>query len=162
MSDYREATKPVFYIGTNEHVLCLDQTSGEILWKVNCLFAGSIVNLLMAEGRIWAATSGRVACLERESGRVLWKTSVEGLSEPVAMALDFGRPGGQLILTCNGLVFSLVAETGELMWKNELKGLNFCHVCLRVPGATVEAQPAWRTVSSGNSRRTEVLEDEQR
>lgn len=78
------------------------------------------------------------------------------------MALDLTRPGAQLILTCNGLVFSLVADTGEMMWKNELKGLGYHHTCLRVPGATLEAQPLWRTVQSDNTMRTEVLEDQQR
>ncbi|MBI5534406.1 MAG: PQQ-binding-like beta-propeller repeat protein [Deltaproteobacteria bacterium] len=162
MTDYREAIRKVLYIGTNEHVVCLDQASGEIVWKVNCLDTGTIVNLLLADGRIWAATSGRVACLEPETGRVIWRSDVQGLSEPVTMALDLAHPGGQLILSCCGLVFSLVADTGTLMWKNELTGLGYHHTCLRVPGATHEAQPFWRTVSSGKSTRTEVLEDKQR
>jgi hypothetical protein len=159
MEPYRSMKPQHFYAATNRHVLCLDRASGKEIWRAQAV-SGATVTLLVAEGRIYAASTGSAACVDESSGKVIWTTAVDGLASPVAIALDFVVPGGQLFLACPGLLFSLSATTGKLLWTNGLVGLGYHPVCLRVPGA-ITSQPVVRVVRSGNSSRTEILEDEQ-
>jgi outer membrane protein assembly factor BamB len=134
---YREAAEAPrrFFIGTNCHVACIDAETGETIWQQQFQQSATstLVSLLHYKDLLFAASYGGVACLT-VSGELRWQTKVSGLSEPVALALDPGVPGGRLLLGAGGKLFALSADDGTLLWTNELPGLGYHPICLRAPG----------------------------
>ena len=156
MEPFREMTdQRLFYIGTAGHVACIDQTRGHEVWRTAIEKGSGLTTLLMRRGRIFAGCGGAVACLDPHNGAVLWHTRIKTLQTPVALCLDEGVPGGQLLVAGSGLLFGLAAHRGTLIWDNELKGLGYSPICLQAPHAVV-SQPSLQRVSSGKSTRIEA------
>lgn len=151
-----------FFLGTNCHVLCIDQQSGAVLWKtpLRSSVNSSLVSLLMHKGLIYAANWRSVACLQADDGSVLWTTKLKKLTEPAALALDPRVPGGQLLVAGAGWLYSLSAQSGALQWENDLPGLGYYPLTLRVPGAVI-AQPITRYVQRGKTVQLQTVENEQ-
>lgn len=151
-----------FFVGTNGHVLCIDQRSGETIWQTE-LWKSVGTNLMMLlrhQGRIFAACTRYVGCIDERDGALLWRTKVKKLGEPVSLALDMTEPGGQLLVAGAGQLYGFAAETGTRQWHNSLPGLGFHPISLRVSHATVaQAQP--RIISSGKATVTVPIEDAQ-
>lgn len=120
-----------FYIGSGGQIACIDAQNGETLWQKS--LGGSMLSLLLFKDLLFAAGTGTAACLTTD-GELRWQSKVPGLGEPVAMALDPGVPGGQLLLGGAGILFALGAGEGALQWKNELPGMGYNPICLRAPG----------------------------
>jgi len=160
---YRDdQTERRFFVGTNYHVLCIDQQSGEVVWKTALRDAvgTSLVSLLLHQDRIFAACRRYVACIEVADGKMLWGAELKKLAEPASLALDLRVPGGQLLVAAGGWIYSLEAEHGAVQWDNGLPGLGYEPICLRVPGAVV-AQPLTRYVTRGKSKVAQPLENDQ-
>jgi len=163
MSTYRDgAYQREIFVGTNNHVVCLDRQTGELRWQTelpSSTFASTLVTLLLDDERIYAAGGRGVGCVAKGDGQLIWHTPIRKLQPPVAMALDHVPPEGQLIVAGAGMVFSLVAEDGTLSWQNDLPGMGYFPLSLRVPGA-LSAQPRSYYVSSGKSTVLKVVEEE--
>ena len=151
-----------FFVGTNCHVLCIDQDDGKIVWEtpLRSSVSSTLVSLLLDQGRIYAANWRQIACIQASDGKLLWATELNRLAEPASLALDPTVPGGQLLVGSGGWLFALSADHGAVQWENDLPGLGYHPICMRVPGAVV-AQPTVRYVTHGKSRVPQVLESEQ-
>jgi outer membrane protein assembly factor BamB len=125
-----------FFIGTNCHVACVDRDSGELVWQtaIHASVSSFMVSLLHYKDLLFASCRERACCLAVADGRILWQTKLHGLGEPVAMALDPGAEGGQLLLGGGGRLYSVAASDGKLQWQNELPGLGYHPITLRAPG----------------------------
>jgi outer membrane protein assembly factor BamB len=134
---YREGAEVArrVFIGTNCHVACVDAETGATLWQqqIKTSMSSTLVTLLHYKDLLFAGCWQAAACLSVE-GELRWTTKVQGLGEPVTLALDPGVPGGQLILGGGGKLFALSADEGKLLWTNELPGLGYHPLCLRAPG----------------------------
>lgn len=156
MEPYREMTdQRRFYIGTAGHVVCIDQTHGHEVWRTAIEKGRGLTTLLIRRGRIYAGCGGAVVCLDQGDGALAWHTRIKTLQTPVALCLDEGVPGGQLLIAGSGLLFGLTADHGTLIWTNELMGLGYSPICLNAPHAVV-SQPSVQRVSSGKSTRIEA------
>ncbi len=163
MEPYREHQQQKrFYLGTNCHVLCIDQLSGKTLWqtKLESRLGSRLVSLLMHKGRIYAACYGYVTCLDAETGGEVWSAEAKRLGEPASLALDLGTPDGMVLAGGGGMMYAFSARSGDRLWKNGLPGLNYHPVTLRVPGALV-AQPRTGYIPAGKAQLTAQLEEGQ-
>ena len=164
MEPYRKPhqEKKRFYLGTNCHVLCIDQLTGQTVWqtKLQSNIGSRLVSLLLHKGQLYAACSHTVACLDAADGRELWSVKPRHLGEPVSLALALDGPEGMLLAGGGGVLYALAACTGEQLWKNGLPRLNYHPVTLRVPGALV-AQPTTGFIPAGKTAIAAQLEDHQ-
>ena len=73
------------YIGSNGHVVALDPTNGDEIWRTRLgagLFSATghqDVCVLEHEGRLFAGSFGHLFCLDAASGEVLWHNELKGL-----------------------------------------------------------------------------------
>ena len=164
MEPYRQQQQEQkrFYLGTNCHVLCIDQLSGETLWqtRLQTSIGSRLVSLLLHKGRVYAACHRKVACLDARDGRQLWSADAKRLGEPVSLALDLDLPGGMLLAGGGGVLYAFSATAGDQLWKNGLPGLNYHPVTLRVPGALV-AQPKTVYIPAGKTQLLAQMDDHQ-
>jgi hypothetical protein len=77
------------------------------------------------------------------------------------MSLDLSCPGGRLFLAASGLISAYAANSGSLLWTNELKGMSYEPICLRALD-TINTQPTWTRVTSGDSHQDYILENQQK
>lgn len=116
----------------NERVLCLDETTGKILWQhaYDCPYdvsypAGPRATPVVSGGKVWTlGTEGHLFCLDANDGKVLWsrefkkdfnaKTPLWGFSaNPL---LD----GNQLICLVGGegsVAMAFDKDTGKELWR---------------------------------------------
>lgn len=163
MEPYRQDEQAKhFYIGTNDHVLCIDQRTGQTVWQthLHSVLGSVLVNLLLHRGLIYATCSRMVACIDAASGQALWRTVDNKLAEPASLALDPTMPGGQLLVAAGGILFSFEAASGAKLWENKLPGLGYHPICVRAPGAVV-AQPKIHYVTNNKTRVPQPLENDQ-
>lgn len=66
------------FIGIQGHAVCLNKSSGEVLWKVK-LKGSSITNIYYTDGDVFAYANGHLFCLEAANGNIKWENSLKGL-----------------------------------------------------------------------------------
>ena len=116
----------------NERILCLDATTGKVLWKheYDCPYsisyaAGPRCTPTVADGKVYAlGAEGHLTCLDAASGRVLWtKDFQKDYSAPVPIWGFCGHPlveGDLLICLVGGPGSVAVAfdkATGVERWR---------------------------------------------
>jgi len=116
----------VFTVSRNGHVLCLNATSGALVWTKNLVgdfggripqwgFAGSPLvegDLLILE----TGASGRsTAALDKKTGRVVWANgnSAAGYGSPIAF--DLARDRAVAVFSASGLT-GRAASNGRILW----------------------------------------------
>ncbi len=116
-----------------ERILCLDEKTGEILWKqaYDCTYqvsysAGPRTTPIVAGGKVYTlGAMGDLYCLDANKGDILWsKKLLEEYKFPVPRWGFSGHPlidGNRLICLVGGTGSVVVAfdkDTGKELWKN--------------------------------------------
>ncbi len=68
----------VLFLGIKGRVLALEPGTGTELWRTR-LKGGDFVNVVLTEGRVYAATQGEMFCLDPATGTILWQNPLKGL-----------------------------------------------------------------------------------
>ena len=73
------------FVGVRGHVLALDKSTGEVIWKTS-LGSGysEFVTLATDEEYVFAHGVGKVFCLRADDGQILWKNDLPGLGYGIA------------------------------------------------------------------------------
>lgn len=74
----RSRKSDVVYIGVGSHVVALQASSGEELWRTK-LKGTSYVTLHREGDVIFAGASGELFCLDASSGEIRWHNKLKGL-----------------------------------------------------------------------------------
>jgi outer membrane protein assembly factor BamB len=95
------------FVGTEEGIICLDQKTGEELWKFK---SGTVYKIpTVAYNRIFFSVEKNVYCLHAKKGRLLWKIDIKNpISSNIAAAdkkITFGTADGTLYI---------LSKTGEI------------------------------------------------
>ncbi len=72
------ADSQVVFVGIKGRVLALEPATGVEIWRTR-LKGGDFVNIVLADGRIYASTQGEMFCLDPASGTILWHNPLKGL-----------------------------------------------------------------------------------
>jgi outer membrane protein assembly factor BamB len=119
-------------VAGNERVLCLDEKSGEILWKheYDCPYqvsyaSGPRTTPVVAGGKVYTlGTMGDLLCLDAERGKVLWsKNFPRDFKAPVPLWGFSSSPlldGNRLVCLVGGKGSAAVAfdkDTGAEVWR---------------------------------------------
>lgn len=127
-----------------ERVLCLDATSGELVWKheYDCSYAGidypagPRATPTVYDGRVYAlGARGHLFCFSAADGKIHWSKHYE--KDYGARVPKWGHAAGplidgrQLIITVGGKdgagVLSLDRKTGEEIWRSmDLTDIGYC------------------------------------
>ena len=73
----RMKLEPLF-IGVGGHVVAIDPSTGNELWRAK-LKTASIVTVLPMPGRVLAGAGGELFCLDARTGDMLWRNKLKGL-----------------------------------------------------------------------------------
>lgn len=116
----------------SERVLCLDEATGEIVWKYeyDCPYdvsypAGPRVTPLVAGGRVYTlGTEGNLFCLDAKSGKVVWAREFKkdyNVQTPMwGFSANPLLDGNKLICLARGNGTTVVAfdkDTGRELWR---------------------------------------------
>ncbi len=74
----RSRNSDVVYIGIGSHVVAIQATSGEELWRTK-LKSSTYVTISLEGDNLYAGASGELFCLEPSSGSILWHNKLKGL-----------------------------------------------------------------------------------
>ncbi len=106
-------------------IFFLDRNTGAVKWKVESLFAQSLVTQPQADnGRIFVADTEHVHCIDSKDGTILWtKTSgkdTNDLMKPLMAVTD-----GRIFVSCRTFtgecrLFAMDAKNGETLWQREI------------------------------------------
>ena len=126
----------------NERVLCLDATSGNILWKheYDCPYevsypAGPRTTPVVAGGKVYTlGTMGDLLCLDAENGTVLWSKNFPQDYDARVQLWGFAAhpllDGDKLICLVGGeesVVVAFHKNTGKEIWQAlSAKGAGYC------------------------------------
>jgi len=66
------------YIGVGGHVVAIDTTTGEELWRTK-LKRSSYVTILVRLDAVYGAASGELFCLDPATGTIRWQNRLPGL-----------------------------------------------------------------------------------
>lgn len=66
------------FLGINNHVVCLNKTTGKQLWKTK-LRSSTITNVYYEADNIFAYSGGHLFCLAASSGTIVWENPLRGL-----------------------------------------------------------------------------------
>jgi outer membrane protein assembly factor BamB len=66
------------YIGLGGHVVAIDRSSGEELWRCK-LKRSSFVTLSMDAASVYAGSAGVLYCIDKASGQIRWQNPLPGL-----------------------------------------------------------------------------------
>ena len=88
------ASRDAIYVGIAGTVLALDRSSGAEIWRTE-LKGMDIVNVVLDDDRILAATKGELFCLESATGRILWHNKLTGLGWGLMMIATARHPDAQ-------------------------------------------------------------------
>ena len=89
------STSGCIFIGIKGSVVALDPQDGHSVWTAQ-LKGADLVNVVLEQGRILAATHGEIWCLDRATGRPLWHNPLKGYGCDLAtIATENALPSGQ-------------------------------------------------------------------
>ncbi|MBC8087735.1 MAG: PQQ-binding-like beta-propeller repeat protein [Phycisphaerae bacterium] len=74
----RSRNPDVMYIGVGSHVVAIQMSTGEELWRTKVKRA-TYMTLSRDGDRIFAGASGELFCIDRNSGEILWHNKLKGL-----------------------------------------------------------------------------------
>jgi outer membrane protein assembly factor BamB len=74
----RSRISDVVYIGIGSHVVAIQATSGEELWRTK-LTHSTFVTISLEGDKLYAGANGELFCLEPSSGTILWHNQLKGL-----------------------------------------------------------------------------------
>lgn len=74
----RSRISDVVYIGIGSHVVAIQSTSGEELWRTK-LAHSTIVTISLEGDKLYAGAGGELFCLEPSSGSIVWQNQLKGL-----------------------------------------------------------------------------------
>lgn len=105
---------------TTDEVAALHHATGETMWRAP-LPARSIAPGVTASGLLLVALDNRsIVAFRASDGRLAWSRTLDGLSAPVAMAVDATTV--YVTMTGSQLV-AMALATGEVMWRTTLEGM---------------------------------------
>jgi len=73
----------LIYVGIKGSVVALDRETGQPVWTSR-LKGYDFVNLVIEEGKIYAASYGEIFCLDPVSGKTLWHNRLKGYGTGLA------------------------------------------------------------------------------
>ena len=73
----RRKSSPL-YIGIGSHVVALQATSGEEIWRTK-IKSSSFVTVCVIDGLVFAGAGGELFCLNASSGEIIWTNKLKGL-----------------------------------------------------------------------------------
>ena len=74
--------KEFLYIGVGSHVVALDATTGNEVWRAR-LKMSSFVTISLVGERLFAGATGELFCLDPATGQLLWHNKLKGLGHGV-------------------------------------------------------------------------------
>lgn len=66
------------FIGIQGKAVCLDKTSGDILWSSKLKSSSSVTNVYYEGNRVFAYSGGHLFCLNAETGEIVWENGLSG------------------------------------------------------------------------------------
>lgn len=102
----------------SEHMYCLDQKDGKLVWKVALPTSGPGSSPLVVDGKVYVA-AGRVACFSTADGKLVWEQKeVRGdTGSPVLWVPTGGKP--VLVVNANNNLSGLDPASGKVLWSVE-------------------------------------------
>ncbi|WP_193213318.1 PQQ-binding-like beta-propeller repeat protein [Luteolibacter marinus] len=70
--------KDRIYLGIHKHVVCIDQRSGEEIWRTE-LKRSHLVTVVLCDDMVIAHAGGHLFGLRASDGHLLWKNELAGL-----------------------------------------------------------------------------------
>lgn len=70
------------YIGIGSHVVALDATSGEEMWRTK-VKSSNFVTVCVMNDVVYAGANGVLFCLSAVSGEILWENKLKGLGNGI-------------------------------------------------------------------------------
>lgn len=72
--------KDFLVIGIGNHILAIDKSTGEEIWRTQLGQAAPLqISLHIEDEKVFAGYFGRLYCLETRTGKILWKNNLRGL-----------------------------------------------------------------------------------
>ena len=90
---------------------------------------------------IYLGTKGHVVSVDPATGAEAWRTRLTtgGLLNATSWGdVTVIADGTSLIAGCNGHLFGLDPRDGSVLWHNPLRGLGNGHICVAMPGVSVQ------------------------
>jgi outer membrane protein assembly factor BamB len=72
------AQRELLYAGIKRHVVALDRSTGEEVWRTH-LKGVQFVNVTLERGLLLAGTRGEIFALTPDTGRIVWNNSLKGM-----------------------------------------------------------------------------------
>jgi len=66
------------YLGIKGHAVCIDQASGNIVWKTKLKSSSAITNIYTESDKVFAYAGGHLFALDASSGTILWENPLSG------------------------------------------------------------------------------------
>ena len=106
------------YAMCSEHMYCIDQKDGKLVWKIGLPASGPGSSPLVADGRIFVA-AGRVVAHSATDGKLLWEQ--KDVRADSSSPLLWTPSSGKTVLVVNGSnsLNGLDVATGKLLWTVE-------------------------------------------
>jgi len=117
--------------GTSGDVVCLNATSGKIVWETNLMdeydapqLKWGLTESLLIDGDRLICTPGgskmTIIALDRFSGKLLWSSKGDGNSAGYCSPVLIEHGGRRLIVTMTGKsIIGVDAENGDFLWSHE-------------------------------------------
>ena len=81
----------VVFIGFNNRVVALDQSTGQLVWDWKCPTGSGYVSLLLTDDRhLIVSVSGYTYCLDPTTGQQMWFNELKGYGTGVASLASWG------------------------------------------------------------------------
>lgn len=106
------------YAMASEHLYCLDEKEGKLIWKAALPSGGPGSSPLVVDGKVFV-TAGRAACYAAVDGKLLWeqKEARGDVASPVLWTPTSGSP--VLVVNGNNSLSGLDPATGKVLWTAE-------------------------------------------
>ncbi len=111
-------TVPPTRMVAHDAVVCLDEETGETLWKVEFpaekTSRSASSTPCVADGRVYAPLSQSVYCLDAETGELIWKSPLPAKAPASCPAVFDGK-----VVMLAGSLVAYGTESGEKLWEQK-------------------------------------------
>jgi outer membrane protein assembly factor BamB len=80
------------YVGAHGTVIAINRDTGDVLWTSE-LKGGEFVDVMIADGDLFAASKGRLYRLDPATGDVLWRNDLPGMGWGIVSIAGSHRSG---------------------------------------------------------------------
>jgi outer membrane protein assembly factor BamB len=81
--------KDVLYIGIGRHVVAIQMSTGQELWRTKLKMSASYTTITVRPEGIFAGANGHLFCLDPATGAIRLRNALDGLGHSI---ISFGEP----------------------------------------------------------------------